>query len=47
MIMEYHGCSSYDGLLMRGAVEQCPICPHPHVNIPDDWMNDRHKSLIL
>ena len=35
--MKDHGFQSYSELLSMGAVEECPVCPHPGINLPPNW----------
>jgi hypothetical protein len=40
--MEANGSGDYDEFMNRGAVEQCPVCPHPGVNLPANWIERDH-----
>jgi hypothetical protein len=42
-MMEMQGCKTYSELMNKGIVDLCPACPHPGVNIPDNWASHQHK----
>jgi hypothetical protein len=40
--MEKQGYRNYQDLA-NGIVDLCPACPHPNINIPDDWANHEYR----
>jgi hypothetical protein len=40
--MELKGYKNYQDLA-SGIVDLCPACPHPNINIPDNWANHKYR----
>jgi len=40
--MQDRAVSNYDELVTIGAVEECPVCPHPDKNLPENWQFRRN-----
>jgi hypothetical protein len=42
-VMMANGTRDYSELLKKSIVRDCPACPQPGINIPDDWKADPQK----
>ena len=41
--MKSLGITSLEELMIKGAVEACPACPSPGVNIPNNWKEHEYR----
>ena len=42
-VMMSQGLNTYEELQREGIVDECPCCPHPGKNLPEDWDKDPKK----
>lgn len=41
--MLHAGAQNYEDFLSLGVAAQCPACPHPDINLPEDWQKRKHS----
>jgi hypothetical protein len=41
--MELQGVENYIEYVKNGAVEECPVCPHPGINLPSNWQTRENR----
>ena len=45
--MQDLGVRDFKSFQSLGAIQTCPVCPQPGINLPDDWRNHKYKYEII